>query len=82
MKEGWCPNYNSCRLVQNFGFPGVEYQRNSYLTAYCEAGQQEWEECKRFIVKNTLHFCPDFVVPDTTLTTDEIIDKFDNENLD
>jgi hypothetical protein len=82
MKEGWCPNYDSCRLVQNQGFTGDETQRISYLSAYCQAGQTRWETCKRYIVKNLLHFCPDFVMPDTVLTPDEIIDKFDIEYSD
>jgi len=39
------------------------------------------ESCKRLIAKNTLDFCPDFVLPATPLSVDEIIDKFDEENL-
>ncbi|MFU8844661.1 MAG: hypothetical protein ACNA7V_12740 [Bacteroidales bacterium] len=82
MKEGWCPNYGSCRLVQNLGFSGNESRRKVYLTTYCETDQTIWSACKRYIVKNQLHFCPDFVLPDTILSPEEIIDKFDNEQFD
>ncbi len=78
---GYCPNIKSCKLVITPGFTGNEEQRNSYLQKYCWSGNKEWADCKRWIVKNKLNFCPDFVLPDTSLTPDEIIDKFDNENL-
>jgi hypothetical protein len=82
MEEGWCPNYNSCRLVQHQGFPVEKNQLDSYMIAYCKAGQMKWEVCKRYVVKKVLNFCPDFVLPDTLLSPDEIIDKFDNEQSD
>lgn len=81
MDNQYCPNYNVCKLVNEVGFTGNEVQRNNYITGYCQANKVKWDICKRLIVKNTLKFCPDFVMPDTPLSTDEIIDKFDEENL-
>ncbi len=81
MENPFCPNYNLCKLVTVEGFIRDEIQLKKYLTDYCKAGDEKWSNCKRLIVKNILHFCPDFVLPDSDLTPDQIIDKFDNENI-
>ena len=46
---------------------------------YCQRTQEHWSVCKRFIIKNELGTCPDFVLPDTTLSLPEIIAKFDEQ---
>lgn len=33
----------------------------------------------RYRAKEEIYFCPDFVMPDSKMTMDEIIDKFDEE---
>ena len=81
MEDPYCPNYISCKLVKDKNFIPDKEIRISYLNNYCKAGEKQWQVCKRLITKNELNFCPDFVLPDTTLTPDEIIDKFDNDNL-
>ena len=81
MDDPYCPNYNICKLVNEIGFTGDESQRDKYISEYCKANNTKWDSCKRLIVKYTLNFCPDFVLPDTPLSTGEIIDKFDGENL-
>jgi len=82
MKSTYCPNLASCKLVIAENVVPDEVLRNSYINVYCKSNNERWQGCKRLIVKNKLNFCPDFVLPDTTLTIDEIIDKFDNENID
>jgi len=79
MKDYYCPNYKECRLVKASDFPVSGESREKYLETFCENSELGWKKCKRFIAKNSLGFCPDFVLPDSTYTTDEIIDKFDNE---
>jgi hypothetical protein len=81
MEEAYCPNYDTCRLVKLDDFLQDKNLRLLYLNNYCKAGNIKWSVCKRLITKNVLNFCPDFVLPDTPLTPDEIIDKFDNENI-
>jgi hypothetical protein len=80
MSEQICPNYDVCKLVTTEGFSGNEERRQVYLTDYCHAGETKWAVCKRYMTKKALNFCPDFVLPDTPLTIDEIIDKFDELN--
>jgi len=76
-----CPNIDVCKLVIITGFTGDEEQQNNYIQDYCRSNNKKWDDCKRWIVKNKFNFCPDFVLPDSELTPDEIIDKFDQENL-
>ncbi len=79
MEISHCPNMNVCKLVTEVGFTGNEAQRNDYIQAWCKTDEAKWSKCKRLITKEVLKFCPDFVLPDTPLTPDEIIDKFDEE---
>ena len=81
MDDPYCPNYSICKLVNEAGFTIDESQRKKYITEYCQANKTKWESCKRLIVKNFLNFCPDFVLPDIPLSTNEIFDKFENEDI-
>lgn len=79
MKDYYCPNYSECRLVKSPDFPVSGSDRETYLNAFCQDVNKGWAKCKRFVTKSSLGFCPDFVLPDSNYTNDEIIDKFDNE---
>ena len=74
-----CPNYDDCKLINDTGFIISSSQKRSYVVYFCKSKNCDWQLCKRYIVKNTMHFCPDFVLPDSPLSADEIIDKFDKE---
>lgn len=77
MDDNICINYESCRLVQAADFNLKAEQRSEYLRNYCRAGKDVWLTCTRYITKSQLNFCPDFVLPDTDATPDEIIARFD-----
>lgn len=81
MDNSHCPNFNNCKLISEPGFTSDETQQQTYISQYCQSDSKRWESCKRLIVKKALNFCPDFVLPDTELSVDEIIDKFDNEQI-
>ena len=81
MEDTHCPSYNSCQLVKDEDIIADGNTRLFYIINFCKANKEDWNSCKRLITKTALNFCPDFVLPDTRLTLDEIIDKFDNENL-
>jgi len=78
MPEAYCPNYSSCKLVKSNGLELDEKVRQQYLDTYCTTKSADWESCKRYQCRKVLHFCPDFVFPDTDSTVDEIVDQFDN----
>lgn len=74
-----CPNYKGCVLVGNKSFLD-ETLHSYYLDSYC-CKPGVWTACMRFRAKEQLNFCPDFVLPDTEMTINEIIDRFDKENI-
>ena len=80
MKDHWCTNYTTCKLVNLAGFCKNDSTRQKYLKSFCEQTHKTWSKCKRYEMKNELGSCPDFVFPDTTMTLAEIITKFDEQN--
>jgi hypothetical protein len=55
-------------------------EKEAYMDTWCRDIEEKWKDCKRFITKAELGFCPDFVVPDTSSSIDEIIDKFEEQS--
>ena len=82
MADNICPNINTCRMVATTEVVPDEAQRQDYINKWCKQGEEVWIKCTRFNTKKKLGFCPDFVVPDTKLSIDEILDKFEEDNLD
>jgi hypothetical protein len=75
-----CPNYQTCLLVNPpYIVLGAE-KKEMYMSMYCRAGELSWSSCKRYITKKALSFCPDFVLPDSPETPDQIINEFDQRN--
>lgn len=81
MNKEICPNIAGCRLVNTGIVVPDENKRSEYVASWCKDENGKWQECKRFISKKELGFCPDFVIPDSPLSIDGIIDKFE-ENKD
>jgi hypothetical protein len=77
MVKNLCPNYNGCQLTKIEGFIPDQKQKYLYLKSYCEAGEIYWNKCNRYQTKIALNFCPDFVLPDSNFTIEEILDKFE-----
>ena len=76
--EAECPNIETCKLVTTRDIVQEETLLENYMMKWCKAGKDNWSTCTRYITKNQLKFCPDFVLPDTQLTPDEVIEKFDS----
>jgi hypothetical protein len=79
MIEPVCPNIDICRLVNAADYRIESVDRENYLKQYCKSATDKWDYCKRYIFKQEMNFCPDFILPDTTLSAMEIIDKYDEE---
>jgi hypothetical protein len=77
MKKDKCPSYDQCKLLHAEDFIISAEHRQHYKSAFCTKSAA-WDKCRRMQVGKKLHFCPDFVLPDSKLSTDEIIDTFDN----
>ncbi|MCX6270276.1 MAG: hypothetical protein NTU44_03480 [Bacteroidetes bacterium] len=69
-------------MIHYKGIVQDEEQRQAYIAGFCTHDEKKWEECKRFKTNAVLHFCPDFVLPDTSLNLEEIMDRFDVETTD
>jgi tryptophanyl-tRNA synthetase len=80
MSKTLCPNIQTCRLVTTGKVVTSAEERSAYIVQWCRQGEKKWSACKRFIAKQALGFCPDFVLPCTSLDPDGIIEKFDEIN--
>ena len=81
MKNNVCPNISTCRMVTTNIVIEDDKTKNEYIENWCRQSEETWQECKRFHTKKELSFCPDFVLPDTELTVEEISEKFDAQSL-
>lgn len=77
MADPVCPNIPTCALVNKNNFLTDKVLIDNYIKSYCKDPVANFETCKRYITKINIHFCPDFVLPDTKMTIDEIIDKYE-----
>lgn len=77
MEHKHCANINTCRMVSTEIVVPDEKLKEQIINSWCRQDESIWLKCKRFETKKELGFCPDFVVPDTQLSIDEIVEKFD-----
>ncbi len=71
-----CPNYKGCQIVSIQNFVSDNIKKDIYLKTYCTGN---YLQCKRFQTKKALSFCPGFVMPDSTWSIDEIMERCENE---
>ena len=77
MNNSFCPNHTSCQIITLDGFIKDPGKKDFYITFYCESSDMNWQSCKRYQTKEILNMCPDFILPDSTHTIDEILDKLE-----
>jgi hypothetical protein len=71
-----CPNYSGCRLVQTDVVVPESAMKEEYISSYC-MNEETWKNCKRYTIRKALWICPDFVLPDSDLDEDEVIDRYE-----
>ena len=79
MTDPFCPNLNNCKFINSAEVNGLP-ERDYYMSHYCRSNDSCWKNCKRFEIKAVLGFCPDFVLPDSRMTIDQIIEMFDEQS--
>lgn len=73
-----CPNAANCQILHKDGFVANEQTKEFYRNHFCRIDTAEgYFSCMRFITKQELGFCPDFVFPDSKMTIDDIITKIE-----
>ncbi|HSG67811.1 MAG TPA: hypothetical protein VK994_03830 [Bacteroidales bacterium] len=81
MDKDFCPNIGTCRLVTTDVVVPDDKNKKMFMDSWCRQPAETWNICKRYITKRELSFCPDFVLPDTELSVEEIIERFDAQSL-
>ena len=71
-----CPNYGGCRLVQTDVVVPDSEKKDQYISKWCMK-EETWKKCKRYVTRKALWICPDFVLPDSSFTEDEIIERYE-----
>jgi len=79
MEYSQCPNRQNCQVFTVEGFVSSTEIKEFYAGIFCDAGEKGWTQCRRYLTKKELNLCPDFVMPDSELTIDEIIDRLEKE---
>ena len=72
--ETTCPKVEKCPIFVN-NVLTIENAAVAYKSLYCQAGETKFSTCKRFIVSNTIGSCPPDVLPNSSRTIEEIIEK-------
>jgi hypothetical protein len=71
-----CPNYGGCRLVRTEIVEPDNTRREQYLAEYCNT-DENWKNCVRYTTRRALWICPDFVLPDSKMTEDDIYELYE-----
>lgn len=80
MSDLFCPNLHNCKFINSGKPESCNHEKDFYLTGFCRSEHSNWENCKRLQTKSILDFCPDFVLPDSQMSIDQIMEIFDDQN--
>ena len=70
-----CPNAITCPLYTGM-LAGKEAFTDFYKSTYCDAKEEKYKKCKRFIIKSIYGKCPPDLLPNSSLTTEKIVEKY------
>lgn len=78
--ENTCPKTPTCRL-----FNGDILQKNTseeiYKALFCTAGIEKFSTCMRMRISQKYGKCPDFVLPNSSFTEEQILEKLNSEEV-
>lgn len=74
-----CPKIEKCPLFNNKILKREE-SAEVYKNLYCRSSEK-FSECKRYQVSEKVGKCADFVMPNSTMTVDQIIQKMKEKSL-
>ena len=73
MEKNICPKAKKCPIFQRI-LEG-EKLMEAYRNIYCHSGKEGREKCKRFLVSSKVGMCPPDLLPNSTLSVEEIIEQ-------
>ena len=79
MEAALCPKTVKCPIFSGV-LKGTEYTE-TYKKLYCEAGVEGRKRCRRFQVAEKVGMCPPDVLPNSSKSIDEIIEKMKAQGL-
>jgi hypothetical protein len=79
MEEQLCPNTPKCPIFSGI-LKGTEYTE-TYKRLYCEGGVDGRERCRRFQVSQLTGMCPPEILPNSSKTVEEIIQKMKKDGI-
>lgn len=71
-----CPNYGGCRYVKTLTVEPDHEKREVMIQSYC-LDQENFKTCRRYTIRKALWICPDFVFPDSTISEDEVVERYE-----
>jgi|GEM_PF-1422697 len=74
-----CPRALMCPLFKQDTSNGG-YSSEKYKKIYCEAGIKAYSNCKKYIIYNLINTCPNYVMPNSSFSVDEIISRIKRQS--
>ena len=75
MERSRCPRIDHCAMIAG-RLDIDENHKETFKHRFCLG---DYDSCKRLIVIEKLHMCPDFVLPDSSISIDEVMEIMENE---
>lgn len=72
--ENTCPKVEKCPIFIN-NVLTIENAARAYKSLYCTAGAAKYTTCKRYLVSNKIGKCPPEILPNSTKSVEEIMEK-------
>jgi hypothetical protein len=73
--ENICPNSAKCPIFNGI-LSGREMTSKAYRTQFCEGGEDKWKSCKRFMTKQQCGSCPADLLPNSSMSVEQIAAKY------
>lgn len=71
-----CIYYSGCPILS--GKIAIdENTLKGYKERYCNGGKKAWSMCIRYQVRDIVGRCPLDIMPDSTMSPEEVIEKYD-----
>ena len=71
-----CPNFGGCRYVNTKVVEPDDTRREATIEAYCLL-EENFKTCRRYTIRKALWICPDFVLPDSDISEDEVAERYE-----